>query len=130
MLVQLNRSNSHKLKWAPSHSNTRGLLEWVVVWMVTSCHEAHLWTEKWKFRVAWEPRNSGQFLRPKNRGTHSTNPINSNTCTLEAAATTTSLAEERRWSFGCSDKRLGKEECRTGRTKQKLDFHGVVVHDF
>lgn len=34
---------------------------------------------------------------------------------------------ERRWRFGCSDKRLGEEECRTGRTKQKLGFHGRSI---
>ncbi|KAL6284802.1 hypothetical protein ACE6H2_015731 [Prunus campanulata] len=33
---------------------------------------------------------------------HSTNPINSNTCTLEAAATTTSLAEGK-FSLSSSD---------------------------
>ena len=40
------------------------LAEWVVVWMVTSFHEAHWWAEKWKFWVSWEPKTQAHFLSP------------------------------------------------------------------
>ena len=38
---QINNMSSYKLKWAQATQDARGLLEWVVVWMVIGRHEAH-----------------------------------------------------------------------------------------